>query len=75
MAKVVPMKDPVTGEMESGDALIKRFKRACLKDDILKECKKRQYFMNKAEKRLYKSIEARKRMKRAQRNNKNKNFR
>jgi len=63
MAKVVLTKDTETGEPESIETLIKRFKKQVMKDEILLECKKRQYFRPKAVKRHEKSVAAQKRLK------------
>lgn len=63
MAKVVAQIDRNTGELESVDSLIRRFKKQVLKDDILYECKRRQYYVPKSLARKLKAIEAQKRRK------------
>lgn len=73
MAKVVMYTSKDTGEKESVDSLLRRFKKAVTKEDILYECKKREYFMSKSLKRKMKYIESIKRAKRkASKNRKNK---
>ena len=59
MASVVRQMNRETGELESVETMLKRFKKQVLKDDILYECKKREHFMNAAEKRREKSKRAR----------------
>ena len=63
MAKVVAQIDKNTGEKESVESLIRRFKKQVLRDDIMWEVKRRQYFVPKAMARKLKSIEAIKRSK------------
>ncbi len=63
MARVVSTRDIETGEPESIENLLKRFKKQVVKDEILLECKKRQYFRSKAVKRQEKSEAAQKRLK------------
>ena len=58
------------GEFETGDALIRRFKKAVMKADILKEVRKREFFVKKSLKRKLKSEEHQKLMRR--KTNKNK---
>lgn len=54
MARVVVYIDNNTQEKESIESAIKRFKKVAFKDEIVLECKKRQYFMSKREKRKFK---------------------
>jgi ribosomal protein S21 len=63
MAKVVAQIDRNTGEKESVDSMLRRFKKQVLKDDIMWEVKRRQYFKPKSLARKEKSIEALKRSK------------
>jgi len=63
MAKVYAKTDKETGEKEDLTSLLRRFKKKVTEDQILYECKRREYFMNRALKRKMKSIEARKRQK------------
>jgi ribosomal protein S21 len=63
MAKVVAQIDRNTGERESADSLIRRFKKQVLKDDIMWEVKRRQFFKPKSLARKEKAIEAIKRSK------------
>lgn len=63
MAKVVAYVDRTTGEKESAESMLRRFKKQVLNDQILYEVKRREYFMNPALKRKMKSIEAQKRQK------------
>lgn len=53
MARVRLMKD------ETQDDLLRRFKRAVKKENIIQECRKREFFLNNAEKRRAKSKAAR----------------
>lgn len=46
-------------ENETQDELLRRFMRAAKKANILQECRKRERFLNKAEKRRAKSKAAR----------------
>jgi ribosomal protein S21 len=61
--KVVRRKE-ANGELESADSLIRRFKKAVQKADIMKEVRKREYFMSKAVKRRIKSEEHQKLLRR-----------
>jgi small subunit ribosomal protein S21 len=63
MAKVVAQIDRNTGEKESVESMLRRFKKQVLKDDIMWEVKRRQYFVPKSVARKLKSIEAIKRSK------------
>ena len=58
MAKVVAQIDRNTGEKESVESMLRRFKKQVLKDDIMWEVKRRQYFVPKSVARKLKSIEA-----------------
>lgn len=62
MAKVVLYVDKNTGNMESIDQAIRRFKKQVFNDNIIQECKKREYYKSKSLKRREKSIEAQKRL-------------
>lgn len=73
MAKVVAYKDRDTGELESVDSMLKRFKKRVLDDNILGECKKREYFVKKSLARKLKSIENQKRIKMRQAKNRKRN--
>lgn len=48
---------------ETSDALLRRFKKQVLRDEVLIECKKRQYFMSAREKAKFKRDMAIKRAK------------
>jgi ribosomal protein S21 len=67
--KVVRRKE-ANGELESADSLIRRFKKAVQKADIMKEVRKREYFMSKAVKRRIKSEEHQKLLRRKKNKNK-----
>ena len=54
--KVVRRKE-ANGEWESSDSLIRRFKKSVQKADILKEVRKREFFVKKSIKRKLKSEE------------------
>jgi len=62
MAKVYAYTDRNTGEKESVESLMKRFKKKVTEDRILYECKRREYFVPKSLKRKLKGIEAKKRL-------------
>lgn len=74
MAKVVAYRDKTTGELESVDSLIRRFKKKVENEGILEECKKREFFVGKSMARRLKSIEHQKQVKMRQAKNKNKNI-
>jgi small subunit ribosomal protein S21 len=61
---VVVRRKEANGEFESGDALIRRFKKAVQKADVLKEVRKREYFVKKSMKRKLKSEEHQKSLRR-----------
>lgn len=63
MAKVVLYRDKETGQPEDITSALRRFKRKVLDDQILYECKRREYFLPKSLRRKMKSIEAKKRQK------------
>lgn len=63
--KVVRFKD-ANGEWESTDSLLRRFKKAVLKSDLLKEVRKREFFVSKSVKRRLKSEEHQKLLRRKQ---------
>lgn len=63
MAKVVAQIDRNTGERESVDSLLRRFKKLVLKDDIMWEVRRREFFKPKSLARKEKAIEAIKRSK------------
>ncbi len=67
--KVVRRKE-ANGELESADSLIRRFKKAVQKADVMKEVRKREYFMSKAVKRRIKSEEHQKLLRRKKNKNK-----
>ena len=69
--KVVARKD-ADGKLESADVLIRRFKKAVQKDDILKEVRKHDFFIKKSLKRKLKSEEHQKLMRRKANKNKKK---
>lgn len=69
--KVVARKD-ADGKLESADVLIRRFKKAVQKDDILKEVRKHEFFVKKSLKRKLKSEEHQKLMHRKANKNKKK---
>ena len=62
MAVVVRRKD------ESGENLIKRFRRAVQEDGIMQELKKREYYRSPAQKRREKSAKAQARLRKKNRN-------
>ena len=63
MAKVYTRVNRETGEKEDITSLLRRFKKKVMEDQILYECKRREYFVNKSLKRKLKSVEAKKRQK------------
>ncbi len=63
MSKIVKYVDNSTNEAETVDSMLKRFKKTTFKEEILIECKKRQYFMTKRQKRQWKSDMAKRRAK------------
>ncbi len=67
-AKVVRYKE-ANGEWESADSLLRRFKKAVLKADILKQVKKREYFIKGPMKRKLKSEEHQKMLRRKKNKN------
>ena len=67
-AKVVRFKD-ANGEWESADSLLRRFKKAVLKADILKSVKKHEYFISKPMRRKLKSEEHQKMLRRKKNKN------
>ena len=52
------------GEYESIDNAIRRFKKACQRDGILSEIKKRDHYEKPSERRKKKQLQARKKNKR-----------
>ena len=48
---------------ESFDSLLRRFKKEVVKSEVLKELRKREYYLSPSEKRRKKSLEAQKRSK------------
>jgi small subunit ribosomal protein S21 len=54
---VVTRRKDANGEFETSDALIRRFKKAVMKADIMKEVRKREFFVKKSMKRKLKSEE------------------
>ena len=67
-AKVVRFKD-ANGEWESADNLLRRFKKAVLKADILKNVRKHEYFISKPIRRKLKSEEHQKMLRRKKNKN------
>ena len=63
MAKVYARTDRETGEKEDITSLLRRFKKKVMEDQILYECKRREYFVPKPLARKLKAIEAKKRQK------------
>lgn len=49
---------------ETLDSMLRRFKREVLKSEILKDLKKKEYYVSPSEKRRLKSAEAQKRARR-----------
>ncbi len=68
MAKVVLYVDKNTGEREALDVALRRFKKQVFNDNIIQECKKREYFKSKSVKRREKSEEAQKRLRKKNKN-------
>ena len=68
-AKVVRRKE-ANGEWESADSLLRRFKKAVQKADIMKEVRKREHFLSKPLKRKLKSEEHQKLLRRKKNKNK-----
>ena len=46
---------------ETMDSMLRRFKKEMLKSEVIKEYRKREYYVSPSEKRRLKSIEAQKR--------------
>ena len=67
MAKIVLYVDKATGEREPIDAALRRFKKQVFNDNIIQECRKREYFKSKSVKRREKSEEAQKRLRKKNR--------
>lgn len=67
--KVIRRKE-ANGELESADSLMRRFKKAVQKADIMKEVRKREFFMSKPLKRKLKSEEHQKMLRRKANKNK-----
>ena len=44
MTQVKPRMNPKTRQVESFDRMLRRFKKACDRKGIVKECRDRQYF-------------------------------
>lgn len=53
-AKVIARRDPNTGELESAEMLLRRFKKEVIRSCVLEDYKKHQFFMNPKELRQYK---------------------
>ena len=51
MTQVKPRMNPKTRQVESFDRMLRRFKKACDRKGIVKECKDREYFEKPAMKR------------------------
>ena len=67
-AKVVRFKD-ANGEWESADSLLRRFKKAVLKADVIKNVRKHEYFISKPMRRKLKSEEHQKMLRRKKNKN------
>lgn len=59
MAKVKMIVDPTTGEKESADSMLRRFKKQVKKDGIIEDCRRREFFLKKSLARKEKSKRAR----------------
>lgn len=59
MAKVKVRIDQATGEKESLESLIRRFKKLVLKENLMLELRKHEYYKSKSVKRREKSETAR----------------
>lgn len=70
MAYIKQRIDPITGEKESVESMIKRFKKQVMKDGTLQDLKKYEYGMSKRARRRLKDKEAMKRLKRKMNKNK-----
>jgi|TARA_B000000609_G_C23928106_1_gene217097 small subunit ribosomal protein S21 len=51
MTQVKPRMNPKTRQVESFDRMLRRFKKACDRKGIVKECRDREYFEKPAMKR------------------------
>ena len=51
MTQVKPRMNPKTKQVESFDRMLRRFKKACDRKGIVKECRDREYFEKPAMKR------------------------
>ena len=51
MTQVKPKMNPKTRQVESFDRMLRRFKKACDRKGIVKECRDREYFEKPAMKR------------------------
>ena len=51
MTQVKPRINPKTSQVESFDRMLRRFKKACDRKGIVKECRDREYFEKPAMKR------------------------
>lgn len=61
MAKVVQYVDEMTGEKESVDSMIRRFKKLVIKDNLMDDIRKHEYYKSKSQKRREKRKEAERR--------------
>ena len=61
MAKVVQHVDEMTGEKESVDSMIRRFKKLVIKDNLMDDVRKHEYYKSKSQKRREKRKEAERR--------------
>lgn len=52
--KVVAQRDKVTGELESPESLLRRFKKEVLRSYVLEDVKKHQYHMSNKELKQFK---------------------
>ena len=51
MTQVKPRMNPKTRQVESFDRMLRRFKKACDRKGIVKECRDREYYEKPASKR------------------------
>jgi ribosomal protein S21 len=58
MAKVIQYVDEMTGERESIDSMLRRFKKQVIKDEILDDLRKHEYYISKSAIRRAKKLEA-----------------
>ena len=73
MALVIQQVNKETGEKETLESMIKRFKKKVLNEGLMAELKNREYYKAKSLKRREKSKAAQRRLRKAQSVNKNYN--